>query len=96
MKKVIICLFIILIGANIAYAGQQQEFTTKSLKQFNGKKGQPAYIAVDGVVYDVSKVWHNGEHNGYYAGNDLSVPIRKYPTMRENLKKVPVVGKFKP
>lgn len=95
MKKIIVCLFIILASYSLAYAGQQ-EFTTKSLKQYTGKKGQPAYIAVDGVVYDVSKVWHNGEHNGYYAGNDLSVPIRKYPTMRENLKKVPVVGTFKP
>ncbi len=31
-------------------------FTLEELKQFNGQNGQPAYVAVDGVVYDVSNV----------------------------------------
>lgn len=47
-------------------------FTLETLAQYNGKNGQPAYIAVDGVVYDVSSEFRNGNHHGYSAGTDLS------------------------
>ena len=29
-------------------------FTKNELAQYNGQNGQPAYVAVQGVVYDVS------------------------------------------
>jgi cytochrome b involved in lipid metabolism len=29
-------------------------FTTEELAKYDGKNNQPAYIAVDGIVYDVS------------------------------------------
>lgn len=34
----------------------EKTFTTEELAAFNGQNGNPAYIAVDGVVYDVTKV----------------------------------------
>ncbi|WP_290068715.1 cytochrome b5 domain-containing protein, partial [Lactobacillus intestinalis] len=48
-----------------------QEFTLEELKKYNGKNGNPAYIAVNGKVYDVTNNphWKNGEHHGYEAGN---------------------------
>ena len=54
------------------------EFTLEELAQFNGKDGQPAYIAVDGVIYDVtnSNAWKNGQHNGFEAGMDLTEEIK--------------------
>lgn len=49
-------------------------FTLEELALYNGKNGQPAYIAVNGTVYDVTDVgvWKNGDHNGYEAGKDLT------------------------
>ena len=71
--------------------------TLEELKQYNGKDGQPAYVAVDGVIYDFSGLaaWKDGEHNGYSASNDLTEAIKtKSPHGVSKLKGVPVVGKL--
>lgn len=49
-----------------------REFTLEELQQYNGTNGMPAYIAVDGVVYDVSNEarWAGGRHFGVKAGTD--------------------------
>lgn len=73
------------------------ELTLDQLKQYDGKNGNPAYVAVDGVIYDVTNVpqWKNGEHNGYSAGNDLTDIIKnKSPHGVNQLKGIPVVGKL--
>ena len=73
------------------------ELTLDQLKQYDGKNGNPAYIAVDGVIYDVSNVgqWSNGTHQGYSAGQDLTDAIKnKSPHGTSKLKGVPVVGKL--
>ena len=73
------------------------ELTLAELAKYNGKDGQPAYVAVDGIIYDVSAYpkWKNGEHNGYSAGNDLTEIIKtKSPHGVAKLKGVPVVGKL--
>jgi predicted heme/steroid binding protein len=73
------------------------ELTLDQLKQYDGKNGNPAYVAVDGVIYDVSGSarWKNGEHNGYSAGNDLTDAImNKSPHGVKNMERMPVVGKL--
>ena len=73
------------------------ELTLAELAKYNGKDGQPAYVAVDGVIYDVSGYakWKNGDHNGYSAGNDLTEIIKtKSPHGVAKLKGVPGVGKL--
>ena len=73
-------------------------FTLEELAAYNGKDGNPAYVAVDGIVYDVtnSNFWRNGGHNGFSAGNDLTTEIKeKSPHGVDNLKRVPVVGELK-
>jgi predicted heme/steroid binding protein len=77
----------------------EQTFTLEELAQFDGKEGRPAYVAVDGVIYDVSgsRMWPDGEHArcdfGAVAGTDLSEVITKAPAnMRSLLEKMPVVG----
>ncbi len=73
------------------------ELTLDQLKQYDGKNGNPAYVVVDGIIYDVSNVsaWKNGEHNGYSAGNDLTDIIKnKSPHGVKNLEGVPIVGKL--
>jgi predicted heme/steroid binding protein len=74
-------------------------FTVAELAQYDGTNGQPAYVAVDGVVYDVSasKYWTDGVHSncplGAVAGKDLSALINQAPpTMRSQLERMPVVG----
>ncbi len=52
-----------------------QEFTAEDLARYDGKNGQPAYVAYQGKVYDVSgsEMWTEGEHEGmHFAGHDLT------------------------
>ena len=73
------------------------ELTLDQLAQYDGKNGNPAYIAVDGVIYDVSNVsrWKNGSHEGYSAGKDLTDAIMgKSPHGTSVLEGVPIVGKI--
>jgi predicted heme/steroid binding protein len=55
-----------------------KNFTTAELAIYNGKSGQPSYVAVDGTVYDMSSIFINGVHKGYYAGQDLSQAFAQY------------------
>lgn len=72
-------------------------FTLDELAQYNGKNGKPAYVAVDGIVYDVTNIkeWKNGEHNGNTAGKDLTNAINSSPHGKSVLKDLPIVGKLK-
>lgn len=73
------------------------ELTAEELSAFNGKDGQSAYIAVDGVIYDVTEVsfWKNGDHNGFEAGQDLTEEIKTVsPHGVSKLNGLPVVGKL--
>ena len=75
------------------------ELTLEELAKFNGKDGQPAYIAVDGVIYDVSEVapWKGGTHNGYESGKDLTTEIKeKSPHGISKLQLTKEVGKLVP
>lgn len=84
-------------SASESSATELRTFTLEELSQYNGKNGQPAYVAVDGVVYDVTKVeaWKNGEHKmGLTAGNELSEEINSSPHGKKVLEGLPIVGEF--
>lgn len=51
-----------------------QTFTREQLTQFNGMNGMPAYVGVNGVVYDVTNnaAWSLATHFGLSAGRDLT------------------------
>ena len=74
--------------------------TAGELKLFNGKDGHPAYVAIDGVVYDVtqSRLWRGGVHapghGKIFAGRDLTEEIKDSPHGAKELTKFPVVGKL--
>jgi predicted heme/steroid binding protein len=72
-------------------------FTLAQLKTYDGQNGSSAYVAIDGVVYDVtnSPKWQNGQHHGNSAGEDLSSVIDSSPHGRNVLANLPVVGKLK-
>ena len=82
-----------------APTAEQRVFTAAELAEFDGKDGRAAYIAVDGVVYDVSdsRNWPEGVHTrcdlDSMAGADLSAEIEQAPAnMRALLAQMPVVG----
>lgn len=63
---------------------QLTRFTKDELAKYDGKDGNPAYVAYKNVVYDVSNVskWVNGEHNGNTAGNDLTQALSGSPMVK--------------
>ena len=72
--------------------------TLEELAQYNGQGGNPAYVAVDGVIYDVSAIsaWAGGRHNGLAAGNDLTQEIKtRAPHGISVLSALPKVGTIK-
>ncbi len=92
-KKSILTIIIVLIAliASISLvacssdtpAEEQQDaelvLTLEELSEFDGQDGNRAYVAVDGVIYDVtdSEHWENGAHKGFTAGKDLTKEIKE-------------------
>ena len=70
------------------------DVSLSELGDYNGKDGNPAYIAVDGVVYDVTdnEAWAGGEHNELPAGFDYTDEILESPHGEEVLENLEVVG----
>ena len=99
---IVLLVLLLMTGCTPKQVGQGEEegqlvLTLEELAKYNGKDGQPAYVAVDGVIYDVSDkpAWKNGEHNGYSAGQDLTEIIKtKSPHGVSKLSGLPVVGKL--
>jgi predicted heme/steroid binding protein len=68
-------------------------FTAATLSAYDGRNGQPAYAAVDGIVYDVSSVYRNGDHHGYQAGIDLTADFYAQHSAAL-LSRYPIVGTY--
>ena len=43
-------------------------FTLEQLSQYTGANGSTAYVAVNGIIYDVTNVFDNGKHEGLQLG----------------------------
>lgn len=73
--------------------GRQRFFTAAELAAYDGREGRPAYVGVNGVVYDVGTVFLEGRHFEHLAGQDLTGAF-----LRQHVPAVlagyPVVGRF--
>lgn len=107
-RKIAVILIFILFTALVASCSSdpntgtaRKVFTVQELAQYNGKNGSPAYIAANGIVYDVSKSrdFVNGVHKDCtecVAGTDVTALMAKSPHQSgkgmEDLNKLPKVG----
>ncbi|MCM2264536.1 MAG: hypothetical protein NDI73_05020 [Desulfuromonadales bacterium] len=70
--------------------------TSSELARYDGRDGRPAYIAVNGTIYDVtsSPLWVGGNHQGsHQAGCDLTEELKSAPHVRAVIERFPVVGR---
>ncbi|PLY06938.1 MAG: hypothetical protein C0624_03895 [Desulfuromonas sp.] len=75
----------------------QEKMTLGQLKNFDGREGRSAYVAVNGKVYDVSESarWQEGNHEGaHQAGADLSEDLKSAPHVRSVIERFPVVAEL--
>jgi len=75
----------------------RQDLTMEELAQFDGKEGRPAYVAVEGKIYNVSesRLWKGGSHvRKHHAGSDLTDALKQAPHSEEKITSMPLVGKI--
>lgn len=68
-------------------------FTIAELAKYNGRNGMPSYVAVDGIVYDMSDVFADGAHYYHAAGKNLTEDFYARH-VKTDITKYPVVGKL--
>lgn len=76
--------------------GNQITFTLQELSRYDGKGGNPAYVAVNGIVYDVTNnaAWAAATHFGLTAGKDLTNEFASCHGGQPILSKLKVVGRL--
>jgi membrane-associated progesterone receptor component len=69
-------------------------FTRAELSGYNGKDGSPAYVAINGTVYDVTNNagWAAATHFGLTAGRDLTNEFSSCHAGQPILNRLRVVG----
>lgn len=75
--------------------GELKTFTLEQLSAYDGQGGAKAYIAVNGIVYDVTNAdgWNNGSHQGMLlAGTDATAVFATSPHSQSTLDELPKVG----
>jgi len=73
----------------------EKKISRKELEKCDGKDGRSAYLAYNGIVYDVTHnaYWIDGEHFGsHLAGVDLTSEIDNAPHGEEVLRGAVKVG----
>lgn len=75
----------------------KRDLMLQELAKFNGKDGNPAYVAVYGTIYDVTNnaAWAAASHFGLTAGKDLTSEFASCHAGQTILSKLKVVGKLK-
>ncbi len=71
--------------------------TIEELARFDGHEGRAAYVAVNGIIYDLSssQLWQAGQHQEkHQAGQDLTEELKSAPHLRTVVERFPVVGKI--
>lgn len=70
--------------------------SSEELGKYNGENGNPAYVAVNGVIYDVTneEILKKSPHNSINLGTDITKEFKGCHNSDESvLAKLPIVGK---
>ena len=83
-------------GAISPQPGMDRLFTSDELSRYNGRNGNPAYVAVNGIVYDITSnaAWGGATHFGLTAGTDATSQFASCHAGQPILSKLKVVGKM--
>jgi len=77
----------------------ERVFTREELRKFDGRNGNPAYVAYKGDVYDVteSELWADGTHwYDHTAGMDLTNSLdEEAPHTHLVFERFPKIGRLK-
>lgn len=101
MKKVLFFGFIVMFGflligcqgTDETTTAGDREFTIEDLSNYTGERGTTAYIAVDGIVYDVTDEFDDGMHQGLQVGGtDATTVFAISPHSDDLLDTLTVVG----
>lgn len=81
---------------NIPQPDTARIFTPADLSRYTGKDGNPAYVAINGIVYDVTNnaAWGGATHFGLAAGTDVTNQFASCHAGQPILSKLKVVGKM--
>ncbi|TMW71427.1 cytochrome b5 domain-containing protein [Alteribacter natronophilus] len=82
---------------NAAPGVNSRTFTVEELARYDGKNGRAAYVAVNGIVYDVTnnRTWAAATHFGLPAGKDHTAAFASCHAGQEAiLAQLPVVGRL--
>lgn len=74
-----------------------ENFTLEELAEYDGLDGNRAYVAIDGIVYDItdSSYWNEGSDKRFEAGKDVSDQIPDVsPEFITNTKGIEKKGKL--
>ncbi|AQR95299.1 cytochrome b5 domain-containing protein [Clostridium saccharoperbutylacetonicum] len=83
-----------LLGIDCDFHRQQKEFDLEDLEQYDGKNGKPAYVSIEGIVYDISNESIFGEikNKESLAGKDLTELFSLSLKINTIINIAPVVG----
>ena len=80
---------------DIRFQEPKEYYTADELRNFDGAKGHPVYVAFNNKIYDVSKssFWKDGKHFGKHsAGTDLTGMLDQAPHGKEKLHGLDQIG----
>ena len=75
---------------------EQPLFNRAQLALRNGQDKPEVWVALHGIIYDVSKsrLWNKGKHYEHWAGQDLTDELPDAPHNEKVFDKFRVVGKL--
>lgn len=77
-------------------AADSRTVSAAELAAADGLEGRPGWVAVNGIVYDVSDSpgWKDGQHKGAHAGRDETDLFVQSAHALETMSRRPVVGRL--
>jgi predicted heme/steroid binding protein len=82
--------------ADTAQHNPARTFTPAELSSFDGKNGNPSYVAINGTVYNVTNnaAWAAATHFGLTAGRDLTGEFASCHAGQPVLSRLQIVGRM--